>query len=69
MNQERNKNYLKKNTCFNVTEKKWRSSTVISNEDLLVYSGVEQNLCAKAGVACIINQNKINAIRNWEGIN
>ncbi|KAI4470863.1 hypothetical protein MML48_1g12197 [Holotrichia oblita] len=50
-------------------KKKGKGEMVLKNGYMLIYSGVEKNQRAKAGVACIIHKTLSNRIKTWEAIN
>lgn len=47
---------------------KGRGEKIIKNGHLLIYSGVEMNQRAKAGVGCIVKEKYIKYITKWEAI-
>ena len=50
------------------TKKKERGKQLLPSGDLLIYSGVDENKRASAGVACFIRESFINKIAGWKHI-
>lgn len=51
------------------TKKKGKGIIKLKNDHILVYSGVENNERARAGVGCIINKQLEQSIKEWECVN
>jgi hypothetical protein len=47
------------------TKKRGKGRKVLHNGSILLYSGVDPNERAKAGVACLVDNDYVNFIRNW----
>ena len=50
------------------TKKKGKGITNLDDDLILIYSGVEENVRAAAGVGCIIHKNNLDLIHKWDTI-
>lgn len=51
------------------TKKKGQGIINVGNRHILIYSGVEENERARAGVGCIIRKSIEHSIKEWKGVN